>query len=88
MIDLNAKYFCARTIPNGMSLAETLDKIRQLYKNISFESKIVRDGYDGLFNEQTKESRREILQYEFAHLYYYQVCIEYGNYKEVNPYVD
>lgn len=88
MIDLNAKYFCARTIENKMTLAETLDKIRRLYKNIAFESKIVRDGYDGLFNEQTKESRREVLQYEFANLYYYQVCVEYGNYKEVNPYAD
>ena len=88
MIDLNAKYFCARTIPNGMSLAETLDKIRQLYKNIAFESKIVRDGYDGLFDQKTRETRHDLLQYEFAEIYYYQVCVEYGNYKEVNPYAD
>lgn len=87
MIDLNAKYFCARTIENKMTLAETLDKIRSLYKSISFESKIVRDGYDGLFDQKTRETRHDLLQYEFADLYYYQVCIEYGNYKEVNPYV-
>ena len=56
MIDLNAKYFCARTIENKMTLAETLDKIRSLYKSISFESKIVRDGYDGLFDQKTRET--------------------------------
>ena len=80
------KEYIARTLPNKLTLAETLDKIRQIYKSISFESKMVADGYDGLFDAKERMLRRDSIEYMMGDLVYYQTCIDYGNYVEVNPY--
>lgn len=86
MTDLNIKHFIARTVPNRLSLAETLDKIKSLYKSIAFESRIVNGEFDVAFDDKGRETRKDLLNYYFADLYYYQTCIDYGNYKEVNNY--
>ena len=87
MTDLSVKEFIARTVSNKLSLAETLDKMKSLYKSITFESRIV-NGEFGAFDEKGRETRKDLLNYYFADLYYYQTCIEYGNYKEVNNYAE
>ena len=87
MIDLSVKEFVARTSKNTMSLAETLDRMKRLYKSIAFESRLVRGEYDDLFDDHMKELCHESIQYMFSELYYLQSCIDYGNYQEVNNYV-
>lgn len=86
MTDLNIKNFIARTVPNKLSLAETLDKMKSLYKSIAFESQIVNGEFAVAFDEKGRETRKDLLNYYFADLYYYQTCIDYGNYKEVDNY--
>ena len=85
---LNIKHYMAGAVENTMTLAETLDWMRTLLKNIAFESKIVNREYGDLFNEEDRKLARNVLEHEFRNLYYCQCCIDAGNYKEVNPYVD
>lgn len=87
MIDLNIKDYMARTTVNRLTLAETLDRMKSLLKSIAFETKIVTGEYEG-FDDHARETRKELINYEFADLYYLQTCIDYGNYAEVNPYDD
>lgn len=87
MIDLNIKDYMARTTKNRMTLAETLDRMRRLYKSISFESKVIRGEYNDLFDDDMKTLCHESVQYAFGELYYCQRCIDYGNYMEENRYV-
>lgn len=87
MTDLKIKDFIARTVPNRLSLAETLDKMRSLYKSIAFESRIVNGEFEA-FDDKGRETRKDLLNYYFADLYYYQTCIDYGNYREVNNYAE
>lgn len=85
MTDLSVKEYIARTVPNRLSLAETMDKMRSLYQSIAFESRIV-NGEFGAFDDKGRQTAKDLLNYYFADLYYYQTCIDYGNYKEVDNY--
>ena len=85
---LNLKHYMAVECPSGMTLAQILDWMRTMMKNISFESKIVNREYGNLFNEEDRELAARVLEHEFRNLYYCQCCINAGNYKEVNPYAD
>lgn len=88
MSDLTVKEFIARTVRNKLSLAETLDRMRGLYKSISFESRVIRGEYNDMFDDNMKSLCHESVQYAFEELYFCQRCIDYGNYLEVNNYVD
>lgn len=83
---LNLKHYMAVECPSGMTLAQILDWMRTMMKNISFESKIVNREYGDLFNEEDRELAKNVLEHEFRNLYYCQCCINAGNYKEVNNY--
>ena len=86
MINYKAKEYIARALPNKLTLAETLDKMKSLHKNIAFESKVIADGYDGIFDAEERILRSEVIEYSWGELYYYQECINNGNYLEENPY--
>lgn len=85
---LNLKHNMAVECPSGMTLAQILDWMRTMMKNISLESKIINREYGDLFDEDDREVARNVLEHVFRNLYYCQCCIDAGNYKEVNPYVD
>ena len=70
MTDLKIKDFIARTVPNRLSLAETLDKMKSLYKSIAFESRIVNGEFEITYRPEERKPVREYLapQKRFRHL--------------------
>ena len=89
MIDTyELKDYMARRTDNKLSLAETLDRMRSRIKSIGFCTKVINHEYDDLFDFDARELSRQCMEWDMIELYYYQRCIELGNYKEVNPYAD